>query len=145
MSSLVWQQRITNSIPLGKSVLSISYVSRRFTTICVFLILSVLITQMSQTPALIGMTIAATRVSLFDRLLRLQIPCFLPIPSCHHANQGQSPSSFGAYQSRITDTKQIFEVQLSPNRMEAAVHTSTEDCPPPQNLSYYLPYAVERR
>ena len=35
---------------------------RSFTSIRVFLILSVLITQMFQTPALIGMTIAATRM-----------------------------------------------------------------------------------
>ncbi|KAN0141802.1 hypothetical protein V8E53_000264 [Lactarius tabidus] len=43
------------------------------------------------------------------------------------------------------DTKQIFEVQLPPVRVEVDVHTSFEDCPPPPNMGQYAPYAVQRR
>jgi hypothetical protein len=83
-------------------------------------------------------------VSLFDGLLRLRVTCFPPIPSCRHANLGQrqSRSSFDTYATQITDTKQIFELQLPLDRMEVAVHTSTEDCPPPPNLGHYPVYAV---
>jgi hypothetical protein len=82
---------------------------------------------MFQTPALIGMTIAATRMyrSLTD-----------------FSDSGQSRSSFDTYATQITDTKQIFELQLPLDRMEVAVHTSTEDCPPPPNLGHYPVYAV---
>ncbi|KAN0141803.1 hypothetical protein V8E53_000265 [Lactarius tabidus] len=82
---------------------------------------------MFQTPALIGMTIAATRMyrSLTD-----------------FSKSGPISSSFDTYATQITNTKQIFEVQLPLDRMEVAVHTSTEDCPPPPNLGQYPAYAV---
>jgi hypothetical protein len=40
------------------------------------------------------------------------------------------------------DTKQVFEVQLPPVRVEVAVRTSSEGCPPPANMGRYPSYAV---
>ncbi|KAN0141799.1 hypothetical protein V8E53_000261 [Lactarius tabidus] len=74
---------------------------------------------MFQAPALIWMTIAATRMyrSLTD-----------------FPDSGRS--AFDTSQTQITDTKQIFEVQIPLDRVVVAVHRSSADHPPANTGQY---------
>ena len=76
-------------------------------------------------------------VSLFDRLHRPRVPCSLSPSFCPHAHCGRWRRSqdFGTYPTRRgrtanTDPKRIFAAPIPPNRIEVAVHKSSENYPP---------------
>ena len=66
-------------------------------------------------------------VSLFDRLPRHLVLCVPRPPSCRYANRGRSRSSFDTSPTPMTNTKQIFEVQIPLDRVEVALHGSSAD------------------
>jgi len=98
----------------------------------VFLILNLNdpLNLMFQTPALIVMSIAATRMyrSLTD-----------------FTDSHGSSRSFDTYASQITGPKQIFEVHIPPRPLEVSVHRSSEDYPPAGQCAPYVPYGAESR
>jgi hypothetical protein len=99
---------------------------------------------MFQLSGVVVMSIAATRIhrSLTDSTEYDAFRLF----RCH-ANRGRSRSSFDAHPTcrghkAKADTRQIFEVQLPPVRVEVAVYTSSEDCPPPPDMGQYASYTI---
>ena len=76
-------------------------------------------------------------VSLSDRLHRPWVLCFVPPPFCPHAHRGRWRRSqdFGTYPARRgrtanIDPKQVFAAPIPLNRVEVAVHKSSENYPP---------------
>jgi hypothetical protein len=119
---------------------------RRFVTTRVFLILSVPRTADVSSPrTCLDDNRCDADVSLFDRLLRPWVLFFPRPPSCRHANRGRSRSAFDTSPTQITDTKQIFEVQIPLDRVEVAVHRSSTDHPPANTGQYvsHFPYSAD--
>jgi hypothetical protein len=90
---------------------------------------------MFQTPALIGMSIAATR--MYRSLTDFTSPEYYyswPLV-LSHANPCRLPRSFDSYLSGTGHTanahpKRIFSAPVAVSRVEVAVHTSSEGYPP---------------
>ena len=96
---------------------------------------AVLVTQMFQTPAVIAMSIAATRIhrSLTD--FGYSGYLYPTSPFCPHANFGRCRRSLDPYsthreQTANSDPNRIFSAPIPPERVEVALHTSSGDCPP---------------
>jgi hypothetical protein len=110
----------------------------------------VLITQMFQTPAVIAMSIAATRMhrSLTD--FSHSGYHTSPPPFCHHTNCGRCRRSLGTVgscstrreQTANSDPNRKFSAPIPLDKVEArvevAVHTSSGDCPPTKTGQYEL-------
>jgi hypothetical protein len=95
------------------------------------------VTQMFQTPGLVVMSIAATRMhrSLTDFFNESGYCASRPPLLCAHVNRGRSPSSFDTHPTRgghaeNEDPKLISSTPVRLNQvLGVAVHTSSEDYP----------------
>ena len=144
--SLVYPQRMTNSIPLGKPdpFNLVRSLGGRHPHEFSHLVLAI---QMFQTPALIVMSIAATRMyrSLTDftstsgyyasRLFR-----------CSHAKRDRCRSSLHTSQIQSgrtmkSDPRRISSAPIPLDRLEVAVHRSSEEYPQ-ANMGQYVSYGT---
>ena len=101
---------------------------------------------MFQTPAVIGMTIASTRMyrSLTDFTSSSGYYAFSSL-LCPHAENRRYRRSFDTYETRNVTNNDPKRMFASPNplgRVEVAVHTTSEGYPP-ANIGQYVSYGQE--
>ena len=101
---------------------------------------------MFQTPALIGMSIAATRMyrSLTDFTSSSGYYVFSS-PLCPHAESRQSRRAIHTYATRNMtniNPKRMFASPIPLGRVEVAVHTNSEGYPP-ADIGQYVSYGPE--
>jgi hypothetical protein len=99
--------------------------------------------QMFQIPAVIGMSISATR--MYRSLTDFTDPEYYSQPPlfCPNTNRGRCCRSFHTYPTRMGHAtnrvpKPVFTAAVPLNRVEVAVHTSSENYPP-ENMGQYAP------